>query len=586
MKGIQTVALATAFVLSGTYAPAAGTPTQKCQSGKDAASAKYIKTVLGCASKAAKSGTEPDAQCLSDAAIDVDAAFLAAQTKAGVECNGVAAVSRATLDDLYDAVVAGTPAGGDAASCAAARRKAAGGCAAALLKAEGKNLAAPDAVKLGGAISKAETKLSSSFTKSGSCAGSTSTQVLAAIHDAVDGLTDCIGSSSLCKQYQSDVSAGGTLDSGTASVTLENPVATSITSPVAGTIRIVESQTAGSPPSGYESLGVRVAIEAPDATAADPLIFTFRFFASLLPPEPSLVTLTRNGVVVPPCTGTPGTADPDPCESTRSILGDGDLSITALTSHASYWDGSVFVCKLTGKWESPANPGYLIHLVEQPDKTIRSLTNFVLGTVDPLDTIANVFTHDGSVVTLDSDQGTIDAACGMINIPALTGTDPTLVRVDREACGDGTTQAGESCDDGNFTAGDGCNPYGCNHPIIAGGSVQGLDCTLCVAQASLCGNSTVDAGEECDDGDFLAGDNCRSDCTLPCGNGVIDANGSAYGAEICDDGNTAGGDCCSSTCVNESPPVCGDGCLIGVIEQCDDHNTTNGDGCSSTCHVE
>ena len=63
-----------------------------------------------------------------------------------------------------------------------------------------------------------------------------------------------------------------------------------------------------------------------------------------------------------------------------------------------------------------------------------------------------------------------------------------------------------------------------------------------------------------------------------CGDGKFNAG------ERCDDGNTLNGDDCSSTCLIES---CGDDILQGERgEQCDDGNTTSSDGCSSTCAVE
>jgi len=65
-----------------------------------------------------------------------------------------------------------------------------------------------------------------------------------------------------------------------------------------------------------------------------------------------------------------------------------------------------------------------------------------------------------------------------------------------------------------------------------------------------------------------------------CGNGTVDSG------EQCDDGNTTNGDGCSSTCMTETAgSTCGNGILEGT-EQCDDGNTTNGDGCSSTCLIE
>ncbi len=62
-------------------------------------------------------------------------------------------------------------------------------------------------------------------------------------------------------------------------------------------------------------------------------------------------------------------------------------------------------------------------------------------------------------------------------------------------CGDGTVDAGEQCDDGNLINDDGCDEY-CN--IEEAGS--------------YCGDGTVDAGEQCDDGNQVSGDGCSANC--------------------------------------------------------------------------
>src|SRR6185503_3674453 len=69
--------------------------------------------------------------------------------------------------------------------------------------------------------------------------------------------------------------------------------------------------------------------------------------------------------------------------------------------------------------------------------------------------------------------------------------------------------------------------------------------------AGLCGDSIVDPGEQCDDGNRLGGDGCSSICTTEtpqaaCGDGQLDAD------EACDDGNVASSDGCSSACAIES----------------------------------
>ena len=125
---------------------------------------------------------------------------------------------------------------------------------------------------------------------------------------------------------------------------------------------------------------------------------------------------------------------------------------------------------------------------------------------------------------------------------------------------------------------------------------------------TLCGNSTQDPGEKCDDGNKLGGDGCTPLCQIekgwicptwgqPCMRNDICGDGILTAPEACDDGNKVGGDGCSADCLTVETgwrcpvpgkpciPICGDGVIEGS-EKCDDGNTTNGDGCSSTCQVE
>src|SRR5262249_20348022 len=68
---------------------------------------------------------------------------------------------------------------------------------------------------------------------------------------------------------------------------------------------------------------------------------------------------------------------------------------------------------------------------------------------------------------------------------------------------------------------------------------------------ALCGNGSLDPGEQCDDGNLVDDDGCDSNCTLPaCGNGVVDAT------EECDDANRSNGDQCENDCTS---PHCGNG---------------------------
>ena len=78
------------------------------------------------------------------------------------------------------------------------------------------------------------------------------------------------------------------------------------------------------------------------------------------------------------------------------------------------------------------------------------------------------------------------------------------------------------------------------------GTLNNWKLLMCVdPAASFCGDSMVDAGEECDDGNTVNGDACSNLCQISdgCGDGNIDAG------EACDDNNVTAGDGCSATCM-------------------------------------
>lgn len=66
-----------------------------------------------------------------------------------------------------------------------------------------------------------------------------------------------------------------------------------------------------------------------------------------------------------------------------------------------------------------------------------------------------------------------------------------------------------------------------------------------------CGNTRMDPGEVCDDGNDFPADGCSSDCRSneTCGNGITDA----VNSELCDDGNRLAHDGCDGTCLPELP---------------------------------
>src|SRR3989344_3346005 len=112
------------------------------------------------------------------------------------------------------------------------------------------------------------------------------------------------------------------------------------------------------------------------------------------------------------------------------------------------------------------------------------------------------------------------------------------------SCGNSICDAGETASSCPGDCPAQCGDNACTHSETCT-SCPG-DCGSCLPQ---CGNSIVEGGEECDDGNSIDTDSCKNNCTNNiCGDGVVN-----IGVEQCDDGNTANGDGCSSTCQNELP---------------------------------
>ncbi|MBU1239473.1 DUF4215 domain-containing protein [Myxococcota bacterium] len=186
-------------------------------------------------------------------------------------------------------------------------------------------------------------------------------------------------------------------------------------------------------------------------------------------------------------------------------------------------------------------------------------------------------------------------ACITACIFILTGcVEPKKEIVNTALCGNGTVDPGEQCDDGNTLSHDGCNELCQIEPFCGNGVVEpGEECDDgnivsddgCSRNCTIetgCGNGILELGEECDDDNIDSGDGCDGDCRME-NTLAVCGNGIHEYTEGCDDGNTTDGDGCSSTCMMETG--CGDG-VITPPEQCDDGNGINGDGCSRDCFIE
>ena len=108
----------------------------------------------------------------------------------------------------------------------------------------------------------------------------------------------------------------------------------------------------------------------------------------------------------------------------------------------------------------------------------------------------------------------------------------------------------------------------CRHWIL--GALVMLACGEQVVvrdQVAKCGNSIIDAAEQCDDGNREPGDACTDGCLAAiCGDGIlrVDLELGGDGYEACDDGNDSPTDGCLNTC---TIAVCGDGVVITAAAQ-------------------
>src|SRR6185436_2334576 len=76
-------------------------------------------------------------------------------------------------------------------------------------------------------------------------------------------------------------------------------------------------------------------------------------------------------------------------------------------------------------------------------------------------------------------------------------------------------RCGEQCDDGNTLAGDGC---GANCNVETGFACSG---TPSACTQSTCGNGILEPGEQCDEGAQTSGDSCPLNCSYTASRSLI-----------------------------------------------------------------
>lgn len=213
------------------------------------------------------------------------------------------------------------------------------------------------------------------------------------------------------------------------------------------------------------------------------------------------------------------------------------------------------------------------------------LSNVTFSTVSSGDTCYQFVTPSNCTGNDTDSDGHVDA-CD--NCPGNFNFDQA------DADGDGIGDACDNCpidynpvttgpgqDDGDTdSVGDACD----NCPTIGNSDQTDTDGDGVgdACESPLCGNGTVDSGEDCDDGNSNNNDDCTNLClNATCGDGIVWNAGS--GTEQCDDGDGSNNNACTNACLSA---VCGDGIvwnLGGGSEACDDGDSNNNNDCTNAC---
>lgn len=344
-----TVVLTLTTALLATAAFAAVDPVAKCASKKLGSTAKMAGAVAKCNAKAVVKGDALDVTCVTKAVTKHAVGYAKAEV-AG--CAAAPAMTSAqalvAIGDVVENVLPGGHGSGPS-KCTATALKGIGKYMQGLLKADAKQLVAPDPNKLVAAQEKALAKLEATYAKAtsrGDCVTALdSAEDQSSVLAARDNLGQCVADPTTCDGAAGVTNTATTDDEGDGA-TASDPIETTVTAPAAGVIAIFEGARKLPAPSGMTPFGPASFITAPPATPAAPLTIAFRVDPSLAGAVvASALLVGRNGSLVADCSGAPGEATPDPCISTRTTLGDGDLEVIAYSSLASEWVvGSAAAC--------------------------------------------------------------------------------------------------------------------------------------------------------------------------------------------------------------------------------------------------
>jgi ABC-type oligopeptide transport system substrate-binding subunit len=151
----------------------------------------------------------------------------------------------------------------------------------------------------------------------------------------------------LCIEVTGTAAPGGAPVSTGADATPSAPLQTSVSVPAGGTggeVTITQGQSDAGELPAFKLLDQQLDIDAPAQTPPAFLTLNFEIDAATLAAAGltvATVTVYRNGVPVPSCSGAGAT--PDPCVASRTNDGNGDGVIVVRTSQASTWNFGGFV---------------------------------------------------------------------------------------------------------------------------------------------------------------------------------------------------------------------------------------------------